>query len=494
MSASLARNAVWNVAGQIAPILVALVSVPLLIHQLGIQRFGFLSLAWALIGYAGLFDFGLGRAMTRVVAHHMGRGDREQAVRAGRTGTMLMAALGTVVGAALLFGAPALVERVLKMPPALQPEASQALRLLALSMPVVLLTTALRGVLEAVQAFQRLNLIRMGMGLLTYVGPLLAAMFWPRLEAVVAAVIAMRVVGAWLHVRACKVAFADMMRLDRPEKSVLLALFALGGWISVSNFVSPLLSYLDRFIIAQRLPIEQVAYYATPYDLITRTLVVPYAVMAVIFPVLATKAGDPEALARIYASSIRLLWVLMWPVCFTAMVLAEEILQLWLGRSFAAVGATVLPFLAAGLFVNTLAQAPANLIHASGSPRRMALLHLVELPVFLFVLWELVARFGIRGAAMAWAGRMVIDASLLFVLARRDLPRQSLSPTWWFKATGFCSATAAIGLSVSGHWAVIGAWAAGLLSFFGFAWFSLLQPEDRSWIQTRVAARWRVAR
>ncbi|MFY9510778.1 MAG: oligosaccharide flippase family protein, partial [Rubrivivax sp.] len=407
-----ARNMVWNVAGQVAPIVVALLAVPLLLHQVGVQRFGFISLAWALIGYAGLFDFGLGRALTRVVAQELGRGDRDMAVRAGRTGTWLMLLFGTVIGAALLATAPLLVDRLLQMPPELRDEAAAALRVLALSLPVVLLTTALRGVLEAVQAFPRLNLIRMLMGLLSYLGPLLCALVWPRLEAVVAAVVVMRVFGAWMHLRACRVEFAAMLRLAWPERSLLKALFAVGGWISVSNFVSPLLSYLDRFIVARQLPIEQVAYYATPYDLLMRTMVLPYALMAVIFPLLASRAGQPQALQRLYGSSVRLLWVLMWPLCFTAMVLAEPLLGLWLGADFARAGAAVVPALAFGLFVNTLAQAPANLIQASGSPRRMALLHLAELPVFLLALWHLVAAYGIRGAALAWAGRMAVDAAV----------------------------------------------------------------------------------
>lgn len=72
----LARNTVWNLIGNGAPMIVAVFSIPILIHALGKDRFGVLALAWALIGYASLFDMGLGRALTQLVARKLGSGRR----------------------------------------------------------------------------------------------------------------------------------------------------------------------------------------------------------------------------------------------------------------------------------------------------------------------------------------------------------------------------------------------------------------------------------
>src|SRR5260370_17788980 len=74
----LARNTVWNLIGYGAPMAVAVFCIPILIRGLGKERFGVLTLAWALIGYASLFDLGLGRALTQLVARKFGgRGERE---------------------------------------------------------------------------------------------------------------------------------------------------------------------------------------------------------------------------------------------------------------------------------------------------------------------------------------------------------------------------------------------------------------------------------
>ena len=53
---------------------VAVVTIPALIGRLGTDRFGVLTLAWILLGYFSLFDLGLGRALTKMVAEQLGLG------------------------------------------------------------------------------------------------------------------------------------------------------------------------------------------------------------------------------------------------------------------------------------------------------------------------------------------------------------------------------------------------------------------------------------
>src|ERR1700757_1114987 len=68
----LARNTLWNLGGNLAPLPVAFLCIPPLIKALGTNRFGILTLIWALIGYTAVFDFGLGRALTQLVAAKLG--------------------------------------------------------------------------------------------------------------------------------------------------------------------------------------------------------------------------------------------------------------------------------------------------------------------------------------------------------------------------------------------------------------------------------------
>ena len=108
----LARNTIWNILGNGAPMLVAVVCIPILIRALGKDRFGVLALAWALIGYASLFDFGLGRALTQVVANKLGQGKNREIAPVVWTSLSLMLLLGILGTAVVLAISPWLVSHI----------------------------------------------------------------------------------------------------------------------------------------------------------------------------------------------------------------------------------------------------------------------------------------------------------------------------------------------------------------------------------------------
>src|SRR3712207_974417 len=65
---AIGRNTLWNLFGTGLPILLALLTVPAIIHGAGAARFGVLTIAWAVLGYFGLFDLGIGRAAIKFLA------------------------------------------------------------------------------------------------------------------------------------------------------------------------------------------------------------------------------------------------------------------------------------------------------------------------------------------------------------------------------------------------------------------------------------------
>jgi O-antigen/teichoic acid export membrane protein len=76
------------------PLAVALIAIPALLRAIGVERFGVLALVWALIGYTGLFDLGLGRAMTKLIAGRLGHGKPASIAPLFWTGLLLMTAVG----------------------------------------------------------------------------------------------------------------------------------------------------------------------------------------------------------------------------------------------------------------------------------------------------------------------------------------------------------------------------------------------------------------
>jgi O-antigen/teichoic acid export membrane protein len=410
----------WNFVGQALPLLVAVAAIPWLIRLIGLERFGFLALAWVLVGYAGLFDLGIGRALIRTVAARLGAGDEAGALRQAQAGLSLLAALGLLIGALGLAAAAPLAQRVLVVPPALQTEATQALVLLALSMPFVMLSNGYVAVLNAHESFKRLNLVRAALSLASYGLPLAVALAgWVALPAVVGAIVLVRALGTLVFAHACRQSCALAWRPAWPPAAETRPLLAVGGWMSVSNLVSPLLSQLDRLILGALVPLRAVGIYAAPADLTSRLMAVPYAIVGAFFPRASHLVPGSAAAAQAQADLTRWLYWVMLPPLVVLMALAWPALTLWLGEGIGGEAALVLQLLLPGVLANTLAQGPATLIQAAGRPRDMALLHLAELPLFLLLLWALTARLGIVGTALAASLRLLLDTGAVFWLARR---------------------------------------------------------------------------
>ena len=402
----LARNTVWNLLGQGVPMIAAVFAVPPLLAALGSSSFGIVSLFWLVVGYFSLADLGLGRATTQVIAARLGSGASEGIGRTVWTAQCVMSVLGAVGGVLLWVLAPLLTERVLRIPAGLATESCRAFRVLALAIPAVTLSTGLRGVLEAKHHFGEVSLVRGFMGLSTFLAPLVVVRFSPTPAAVAASLVVTRWISCIAYVPFCLRAIPELTRF-RIGRSELLALFRLGSWITVSNVISPILVNIDRFLIGSLISMAAVAWYATPVEMITKLNIVSASVVANLFPVFAgaTAAGQHEQAAHLLERGLRYVLALVFPAVLLITLFAHPLLSLWLGTEFASHSSVVLQIVAIGVLCNGLAYVPAAFVQASGRPDSAAKLHLLELPVYILLLWFLAGRFGLPGVAAAWSIR-----------------------------------------------------------------------------------------
>src|SRR5713101_1307697 len=170
----LARNVIWNLLGTAAPLLVAVPVVPRLIHGMGIDRFGVLTLAWVVIGYFSFFDLGLGRALTKLVAEKLGAGETKEIPALVWTSLAIMLVVGCLGAVVFAISSPWLVRSVLRIPAQIRSETLQAFFVLSAALPIVITSTGLRGILEAHQRFREVSALRALLGVLTFGSPLLA--------------------------------------------------------------------------------------------------------------------------------------------------------------------------------------------------------------------------------------------------------------------------------------------------------------------------------
>lgn len=419
----LTRNTLWNLLGQGLPLAAAVFAIPILVRHLGTDRFGILTLVWMAIGYFSVFDLGLGRALTKLVAGKLGSREVSDIPALVWTTIYLMIVLGLLGMSLLWLLAQPLVEHLLNIPASMQTEALNAFRLLGLSIPIVVLTSALRGFLEAKEEFGLVNLVRVPMGLATFVGPLLVLPFSISLVPVTCVLLLIRMAALLVHWQMCLSVMPTLRGRIPLRRDISLALLTFGGWMTVTNLVGPMMVYMDRFLIGGLVSMAAVAYYVAPYELITKLLIFPMAISGVLFPAFSASMGRGDVdCGPLYWLGIKVVFLVLFPCALLTTLFAGEILNLWLGPVFSAAGTPVLQLLTAGVLVNSLAFIPFALIQSAGRPDITAKLHFIELPFYVFGIWILVTHYGLVGVALAWSLRALADAVAMFMLVARLVP------------------------------------------------------------------------
>ncbi len=476
---AMAKNSGWNVAGQLFPLLIAAVAIPLLIKRMGVDRFGVLTLAWALVGYFSLFDLGLGRSLTKVASDRLASGKEHELASSVWTAVVLMLAIGGALAVAMCMAAPWLAGRIFKVPPLLFDETRLAIYPLAFAIPLTTATAGLRGLLEAQHRFAMINSVRVGMGVFNFLGPLVAVIFTPSLFVIILVLVVGRVVGVIIHLLLCFHTTPTLKTDFSTNRKVVRELMSIGSWITVSNLVSPIMVYLDRFLIGALLSVSAVAYYTTPFEVVGKIWVIPSSINAVLFPAFAAlSVMDKPRLGKVYAQGVRSCFILLFPLVFVITLFAPEGLRVWLGPLFMQNSTPVVHWLVIGLFINSLATFPFALLQAVNRPDLPGKLHLIELPIYVVLVVLAIKAFGLAGAAFVWSLRVSLEGLVLFLMVRKTMIRDAFS-------TGFILATiAAITLLLAatlkftlGEKLIFSA--AAFAFYFIASWWTVLEKDER---------------
>ena len=408
---SIRKNIIWNLLGNVLPLVVGLLIFPLIISAYGTERFGLLALAWSLVGYFSLFDMGLSRAITQMVSERLSKQiDNAEIVEMIRTSFHVMWLLGLIGGSVLWLIVPWLITDMLKISSALNHETIQAFSILAFSIPLVVHTSALRGVLDALQLFKQASLIRIVLGVGTFVGPYIASLFGASLIYAAYSLVLVRVISWVMHFYVVhNTALLKTKSLNYHGKW-LKPLFSFGGWMTVSNVIGPLMVYLDRFVIAAIIGASAVAYYVAPYEVVTKMWAVPAAISGVLFPLFAKEwQKNPITSAKFLNQGVTYVLIFLYPLVLFMSLFAHEWLLIWLNQEFSVNGAVIVGWLAAGVLVNSVAQIIFAKVQGAGRADWTAKLHMLEVLPYLLILWFALKHFGIAGAAFAWFLRVTVD-------------------------------------------------------------------------------------
>tara|TARA_B110000967_G_C18898763_1_gene572933 strand:+ start:2767 stop:4266 length:1500 start_codon:yes stop_codon:yes gene_type:complete len=486
-SSLLAKNMLFNFFGQAFPVLVAIFSIPILINALGAGGFGVLALAWMITGYFGMLDLGVSRSLCLMLSEKLGINDIEDIPDVVWTALVLTTLMGLFGFLILSFFASTIANDFFQIPLDLIDEAEKSFHILALSIPIIITSSALSGILQAYQRFDLVNIVRVPIGSLTFLGPVLVLPFSEKLSHMVAALVVVKLIESIINFAFCINVVPKLLNNIRVQSSYIVKMLRFGGWMTVSNIIGPLILYLDRFLIGTIISVTAVAYYTAPFEIVNRMMVIPGAIVGVLFPAIASIIGANSDKAKsLFFNGVKYTFIVMFPLALTLVTFAQEGLAIWLGDEFSIKGAIVLKWLIIGGIMSSLSYFPFAVIHAAGRPDLTAKVHFIEIIMYLPLAWILINRFGIEGAAIAWVIRASLDSVVLFYLAGYIL--KITYPKFQIFLISFLVLTLLFISMLFFHdlYFKLAFTAISLIIFFILSWKGLLDSDERSFVFSRI--------
>lgn len=402
-----------NILGHALPLLTAVISAPFIIRGLGTEVFGLLSLVWIVLVYSSLFDLGIGKAVTKLVA------EEKRISEVFWSSFWIQVSLGWVVASLVLVLSAELVG-LLNIPEHLRTEALSVFRIVGWTIPAIMGTAVLRSTLEGREYFGSVNVLK-GIGNTgVFLVPLMGVVADWSLTSIVLGMAGLKTLVASIYLILCWIKIPEIRQVGKVSFSTIKTILTFGGWVTVYH-LCVLATYSDRLVISRLLSLEDLAYYTVGYEAVIRLWIIPWSLSISLLPAFV-RVVDKRGL---YLGSVRNLMLLMVPIILGLILLARPGLDLYLGTGFSENSTLVLQILGIGLLFNCLAFVPYSFFQSVGRPDIPAKVLLTLMPIHLVLVWILTDSLGIVGTSLAWAWWAGLGGIILWLLGRKYAVRIS---------------------------------------------------------------------
>lgn len=427
----LKKNAMHNILGWFLPTLVFLFLTPLMIKKLGVEGFGIISLIQIITGYMNILNFGFSEAITKQVAEHSDK-NPDQTMRVLWGGLALFSIFGGIGAITLLLTAHWLGTAILQIPPELQADAVNALKVGAAVFLLQMLAEYYRGTAIGFQRFDIPNIsriLRISLsGILIVVslysdGGLTGVM----IATLIGLVAGLVFNGLWMQ------KIFPMHRIGGPYKSVLSEIFHFSKHIFFTRLAGIVSGKLSQFFLGSISSVGNVAFYEVPTRAAEAGSVVLNRALQVFYPSFAAmnRETDIGKIRDIFTSVLSIQLLVITPFMLGVVLEGPALLTLWISKDFSQSASIILNIIAATYFISSFTNLPVFAAMSFNMPGIVSKYSIIRMAITAIVVYPLVSNFGLAGAAwtlllselQAFAliyetGRRVLGINLFKALAR----------------------------------------------------------------------------
>lgn len=422
MKKSLVQNTTINLFGLALPLLLAIALIPKTIFLLGNEKFSLLTLIWAVVGYFSIFDLGIGRSLTNYVAENESRINTSIFIRTVNSTLTLLILFSVAISFAIFFTTQASNQWIQNtdFPPA---EIFKIIFYVCVSIPFITISTSFKGILEGLHDFKIASYINILTGIGTFAIPFIMAYIDKNLNLsnIVLAMLLWRIF----------LTLVNYIWIQRNHQLIIKPIFEFdlvkpilkkGGWITITNIISPIMAYLDRFFLTKFVPMNQISFYTTPFEMVSKIWILPTAVTKTSFTRFSNLTNDLNSQKDIYYRSFVILNSLLTPLVSFVYLFSYLIIELWISKEYANNSSHLMQIFVVGIYINSLNWISFALLQTKETlVKWTAIIPIFELIIYLPAFLFATQHSGLVGAAYVWSIRLIIDAIIFFVFSIKTI-------------------------------------------------------------------------
>lgn len=395
-------------------LLIGFFLAPFMLHKLGDAAYGLYMLILSLVGYYGLFDFGIRSSIVRYVARFTAMSDDENLSRLLNTSlfcySVAAVVLLLVTGVGFFY-----VDSLFRISPPFLNTARVLFLVAGAGIALGFPLSIFGGALEGLQKFYVINLTRMVTGLARAVLTVIALNRGFGLLAVTLITVGLSQLGS--VVRA--VITFRYIPLQLKRKYINKASFHLMtsyGWkVFVMGIAENLRFRTDNLVIGFFLSPTAITLFAIGSKLVLYPTRVVQKMAEVLTPMSShfDATGDMNRLQRIFVVGNRACALVIFPMCTTLIILGKSIIEVWVGSKYVS-SYSVMLILAISMTLYHAQGASTRILFGMGRHGWMTAVRMAEGGANLLLSILLVRRWGIVGDALGTAIPLACTSLVFF--------------------------------------------------------------------------------
>lgn len=417
-------NMFSSLLGYAVPMVISMVTTPIVLKALGITAYGLVSLVNVIIGYLTVMDMGLDLPITKYLAEDRAKVDNESANLMLNNALQLYFIIGLFGMLVIIFTSNYFATTVFKVPHEMLSDAVKVFQLAGIGFLGSVAMSWGRAVSMGVQRFE----ITHGVSIFTNITGVFLGLFMIHLGYGVVGFVFMRVflslfagLGYWLFARHLLPFYSFKFGFDR---NTLLRIRGYVGYGALNRLISGLVSGLDKTLISAWLGMAAAGIYSIPFMLVSSLGYMISYMLGFLLPISSElhSIGELEKLREIFIRSTRFLTALTSMIFIPILIFGDLFITLWVGAETGFKTKNVLMLLAlSGVFSTLFISLSNNIIVGIGRIKQFTQYCTIRALVLSIGCYFLIKPFGIEGAGIALLLANLVDLFFLIIVLKNYL-------------------------------------------------------------------------